>query len=782
MVTHLRNSLAAKLLVAGLLLAILVVGSVSSYLLVSRDRQTRAGALSNADNRAVVIRQVLDRFTAVQSASAAVGLAEQTALAEAVSRSDAGAAARALFAAGPNVDLSGEVLVITNAAGAIVYSRAAVDLPAPPAGSELTPASVVAARTANGIPGCDINLPRGGRPAGDCGLELLGGRQPSYDVAVPILSGGRTVGTVAYLAPLGAQLQRFKTLFEFPTAFISTERTDVEVRSTPGGDAAGTTPDGLRAGLARGDDIVHDTYRAPTARGGLDEVAGSFVAVRGLDHRHVVGYIGVEAPLSIFVGDTRTDELTVVAITLLVLFLTAIAIAVFVNRFVKQPIAILERGVARIAGGDYGTPIELHSRDELGRLAVDVNRMRSSIAEYLGEIRRGRKQLDNAVSRMSTVSRTLTMTTGGVGTLETEVVRTARAIAGPRTTAVLAVREGDGLTIRAADPPQDTAGGASWPVVHEVLAGRASRGPAPGGGLLTAVPMFYQDDVIGALAIVVQPDEPPLGAEEEAVLTVLANNAAVAMENTRLFEQGRETVRRLRELDAMKTDFLSTVQHELRTPLTAILGLADLMELCWETWADEPKLEAVRDIQLAARNLHEMVETIINFALLEEDSMRLDLAAVAVRPAIEAARSAIAARMKGGIPLAIDISGGEHAAILADAIRFEEVMRALLDNAIKFSPDGEPVSVVIAVEDQNVRIDVVDHGIGIPSDQLSRVFDRFFQVDSTATRRSGGTGMGLALVRRLAEAHGARITVESAVGKGSRFSLLWPGTASAAGG
>jgi len=779
MVKRLRNSLAAKLLVGGLLLAILVVGSVSSYLLISRDRQTRAGALSNSDNRAVVMRQVLDRFTAVQSASAAVSLAVQPALAEAVSRVDPGAAVRALFAAGPNVDLSGEVLVITDASGGIVYSRPAPDLSSPPPESALSPPSLAAARGVGSAPGCDIALPSGGSPAGVCGLEFLGGRQPALDVAVPIVSAGRTVGVVAYLAPLGAQLERFKTLLEFPTAFISAARADVVVRSNAGGDAPAGTPDGLRAAVARNDDIVHDTYRAPRGQGGGEDVAGSFVAVRGVDHAQVVGYIGVEAPLSIFVGDTRTDELTVIAITLLVLFLTAIVIAGFVNRFVKRPVAILERGVARIAGGDYSTPVELSSGDELGRLAMNVNRMRDSISLYLGEIRQGRVQLDNAVSRISTVSRTLTMTTGGVKPLEQEVVKTARAIAGPRTTAVLTMREDGELAIRATDPSDAEPASHSWQVLTDVLAGQARRGTIPGrAGSVLAVPMFYQDSVIGVLAILVPEGSPELGADEEAVLNVLANSAAVAMENTRLFEQERETVRRLRELDAMKTDFLSTVQHELRTPLTAILGLADLMEMCWQTWADEPKLEAIRDIQVAARSLHEMVETIINFAMLEDDSMRLDLAPVAARPAVEAARGGVAARMKGGIPVSVEITGGEDAMILADAIRFEEVMRALLDNAIKFTTNGGPVRITIATDRQQVRIDVIDQGIGIPADQLPRIFDRFFQVDSTATRRSGGTGMGLALVKRLVEAHGARITVESRVGQGSRFTLLWPGTAS----
>src|SRR6202035_4834601 len=111
-------------------------------------------------------------------------------------------------------------------------------------------------------------------------------------------------------------------------------------------------------------------------------------------------------------------------------------------------------------------------------------------------------------------------------------------------------------------------------------------------------------------------------------------NAAIAMENARLFEQERETVRRLLELDSLKNDFLATVQHELRTPLTAILGLADLLEMCWTVWDEGPKLEAVRDIQVAAKHLDDIVETIIEYSVMEEDKIGLSPSPQPVRAAV----------------------------------------------------------------------------------------------------------------------------------------------------
>ena len=129
-------------------------------------------------------------------------------------------------------------------------------------------------------------------------------------------------------------------------------------------------------------------------------------------------------------------------------------------------------------------------------------------------------------------------------------------------------------------------------------------------------------------AVISPADSATPEADAEGVLAILANNAAIAMENARLYEMERESVRRLRELDTMKTDFLSTVQHELRTPITAILGLSDLIEMCWTRWEDAPKLDALRDIQVAARNLDGIVETIIDFSVGDGEALVLALSLI----------------------------------------------------------------------------------------------------------------------------------------------------------
>jgi signal transduction histidine kinase len=381
----------------------------------------------------------------------------------------------------------------------------------------------------------------------------------------------------------------------------------------------------------------------------------------------------------------------------------------------------------------------------------------------------------SGVDRVSAVARALTATTGGVPALQREVVRTAAALAGDGATAAMALRDGDHLTLVNLDPQEPAGVIEGWERSPDVLAGKRVGRVIAAQGSLLVLPMFFRGEVVGALAVLSPPGAAPRSHDTEDVLASLAGNAAIAMENARLYEQERETVRRLRELDSMKTDFLSTVQHEMRTPLTAILGLSDLIEMCWDTWKDPSKLDALRDIQVAAKNLDSIVETIIDFSAVDGEALVLALADLPLEPAARAAVEMIGERHKGGLPVPTEIDVDRGITLLADPDRFGQVMRALIDNAVKFS-DGRGQVVVRGRRPEAgvVIVEVIDQGIGIPDADLPHVFDRFFQVDNTSTRRFGGTGMGLALVKRVVDAHGATITVETQLGTGTRVALRWP--------
>ena len=770
MLRRLRSSFAGRLLAAGTLFSLVLIAGVGGYLIYSRAAQVNAAALSNADNRAGTMNQTLVRVTASQALSASLGLAQQASLQSALHDPVPVTAVGELFGSSASVDLSGEVLVITDGNRNPIFSHAAAGV-SPLSVDDMRGAAVDEALREGT---CPIGFSGFSSTPGGCGVELLRGGEAVYAVAVPVRFNGAVVGTVGYVAPLSYQLRNFDAIFQFPTAFIAAANPDVEVHDN--GTTTPTSPQ-LRTLLQGKPQAAHATY---SSAGG--DLAGSFAEVQ--DPRgELIGWIGIEAPVSQFVGDTGNDIRALAFISIFVLAVVWIAVVVFVDRFVARPIDRLERGVQRIADGDYASDIEVVSHDEIGRLAGNVNRMRVAIASYIEEIREARRRLDSAVERMSGLSRALTATTAGVPALQQEVVRSAAAIAGEGAVATLMMRDGETLNPVAVHggEPVDLRAFGGW---KGLLAGEVVHSEGDARGALLAVPMHYQEKVVGALAISAGEEVISRVSNEADVLVVLANNAAIAMENARLFEQERETVQRLRQLDAMKTDFLSTVQHELRTPLTAILGLSDLIEMCWEMWEEEPKLEAIRDIQVAAKNLYDIVETIIDFSAMDEDKLGLNPAQVGVAETLEKAVETVGERYKGGLPVPVTITGENGLAVFADPDRFSQTLRALIDNAVKFS-DGQGEVLVdyqAANRGREVRIRIRDQGVGIPADDLPRIFDRFYQVDNTATRRYGGTGMGLALVKRLVQAHGARIEVESSVGVGTVAIVDWPAHASSASG
>jgi signal transduction histidine kinase len=388
----------------------------------------------------------------------------------------------------------------------------------------------------------------------------------------------------------------------------------------------------------------------------------------------------------------------------------------------------------------------------------------------------------SVVDRVSAVARALTTTTQGVDALQREVVRTAATLAGDGATAAMALRADDHFELATVDVPVAAGVTDGWERSPELLSGKRLHRLVPGIGSLLVLPMFYGGEVMGALAVLSPQDAPRRSYDTEDVLASLAGNAPIAMENARLYEQEREAVRRLRQLDAMKTNFLSTVQHEMRTPLTAILGLSDLIEMCWETWKDPSKLDALRDIQVAAKNLDGIVETIIDFSAVDGAVMALAVGDIPLATAAHAAIETIGERHKGGLPIPAAVEVDPDITLAADPDRLGQVLRALVDNAVKFS-DGKGSVLVRGSRAGNgvVLVEVIDHGIGIPVSDVVHIFDRFFQVDNTATRRFGGTGMGLALVKRVVDAHGATVEIDTAVGEGTRVMLRWPERATAAG-
>jgi signal transduction histidine kinase len=260
--------------------------------------------------------------------------------------------------------------------------------------------------------------------------------------------------------------------------------------------------------------------------------------------------------------------------------------------------------------------------------------------------------------------------------------------------------------------------------------------------------------------------------EDEAILVQLAQMASAAIEHARLQQQASAAAAAV-EADRLKTELLSTVSHELRTPLAAIKGFTTTMVAYFDRLVREDQLSFLREIDGAADRLHELVENLLRLSRLEAGTLDirrepLALASVLVR-SLEDARRRFLDRV-----ITLELAG-TLPAVRADARRIEQVVANLIDNAVKYSPEGGEVEIRARPSAAGgVEFSVTDHGIGIAAEHLERVFERFYRVDSSVTAEIGGTGLGLAICRRIVEAHGGAIAAASREGQGSTFTVTLP--------
>jgi|GEM_PF-887770 len=295
----------------------------------------------------------------------------------------------------------------------------------------------------------------------------------------------------------------------------------------------------------------------------------------------------------------------------------------------------------------------------------------------------------------------------------------------------------------------------------------------------TMVPLIYQKEMLGILLVGWWRNRHPLTLDDERLLLGLARQAAMAIDRTRLYEALRERNVRLeqayadlQEAFSIKDMIVQNVSHEMRTPLTHISGYAEaLLEGLMGEMPPEQR-DAISVIYRQANLLTRVVSDIIT--LHDIDRRGLDMAPVDLG---ELARHALADHLvqakEAGLRLQAQIEP-ELPPVLGDAVRLTQVFNNLLDNAIKFSPRGGEIRLRVRRLGEVLQVSVSDQGIGIPADKLDKIFDRFYQVDGSSTRRYGGMGLGLAISKRIIEAHGGRIWAESQLGQGATFYFTLP--------
>jgi len=292
---------------------------------------------------------------------------------------------------------------------------------------------------------------------------------------------------------------------------------------------------------------------------------------------------------------------------------------------------------------------------------------------------------------------------------------------------------------------------------------------------LLGVPMQIKDKRIGVLEAVNKCADQAFSQEDVDTLMTLAAQAAVAIENARLVGALRKAYQRLGQLDRLKSDFIAIASHELRTPLSLILLYAAVLQQQLGAKAGS-QLDAV---MRAAMRLKHIIETMLNLRYLETGEMEVELTHFDLRTAVrDACGDYEALAETNGLVLTADLPE-EDVLVKADKEKVRVILDNLISNAVKFTPSGGRVRVGLRSRGKEVEMSVTDTGVGIPQDDLERIFDRFYQVEDHMVRRHGGMGLGLAIVKGLVDLHGGRVWAESVPGQGSRFVTVLPRQTSA---
>jgi adenylate cyclase len=260
-------------------------------------------------------------------------------------------------------------------------------------------------------------------------------------------------------------------------------------------------------------------------------------------------------------------------------------------------------------------------------------------------------------------------------------------------------------------------------------------------------------------------------------VTTFADQAVIAIENVRLFDEIQDKNRQLAEASEHKSQFVASMSHELRTPLNAIIGLTEMMVKNAARFGTEKAQEPLQRVNRAGTHLLGLINQVLDLSKIEAGKLELNPETVQLAPLIdEVAGTArqLAQQNKNRLVVEAQENLG---ALTVDPMRLRQILLNLLSNACKFTKQGE-IKLRASREFSNgrhwVELSVSDTGIGMTAEQQAKLFEEFTQADATTAQRFGGTGLGLAITRKLARVMGGDVTVTSEPGKGSVFTVRLP--------
>jgi signal transduction histidine kinase len=494
-----------------------------------------------------------------------------------------------------------------------------------------------------------------------------------------------------------------------------------------------------------------------------------------------------------------------IGILLLLGLVLSLLASLALARYMVRPINALREGAVAIAAGNLDQKIDVQSGDELQDLAEQFNNMAAKLSESYAGLERKvadrTAELKDALEQQKASAEVLRVISGSVADAKPvfdKILESCERLFGGRNLGISLVGEDGKLHLGAYRGPRREEFEALFPMPLDETSGtgtailrqQALHYPDVEGGAdvpeyvrrasiisktksIIFAPMLWEGRAVGAIYIG-RDYAAPFSDKDIALLKTFSDQAAIAIENVRLFNEIQEKGRQLEIANRHKSEFLANMSHELRTPLNAIIGFSEVLGERYFGELNEKQLDYVKDIHASGKHLLSLINDILDLSKIEAGRMELDLAEFDMPSALQNAMTLVRERaQRHGIKLDLTTDPALNQ-FHADERKFKQIMLNLLSNAVKFTPEGGTVGVTAKLNGSSVEIAVVDSGVGIAAEDQEAIFEEFKQVGSDYTKKAEGTGLGLALTRRFIELHGGSIRVASAPGKGATFTFTLP--------
>jgi signal transduction histidine kinase len=487
------------------------------------------------------------------------------------------------------------------------------------------------------------------------------------------------------------------------------------------------------------------------------------------------------------------------------LFLIGLGMALiaswFLARRVVRPVRILSEGVERIGTGDLGYRLDLKTGDEIEILADEFNKMTTQLQESYSNLEQKvedrTRELTESLEQQTATSKIL----GVIASSPTDiqpvldaVAESAARLCDASDAQILRV-EADFLRLAASYGSLPT--GETRTINRKVVSGRAvidrqtihvhdivaaedefpdtgARGIQRGVRTLLATPLLREGVPIGVI-LIRRTEVRPFTDKQIALLKTFADQAVIAIENVRLFQEIQEKNEQLETANRHKSQFLANVSHELRTPLNSIIGFTRIVLRRIGAQIPDLQKENLQKVLVSSEHLLNLINELLDLSKIEAGRMEVYAETFHLNDIVRMATSTVEPMLKDGRVRLVTEIAPDIPPLKTDRDKLKQSVLNLLSNAAKFTERGE-IKVAAWQENGNLKLTVSDTGIGMKKEALNYIFEEFRQADMSSTRRYGGTGLGLAIVKRFINLMGGDIGVESEVGKGSKFTITIPMT------